>query len=44
MMNEDTAWRMYVRMLTRAETEARSTFTGDTRLASHILKAFALVS
>ena len=43
-MTEDTAWRMYVHMLTRAETEARSTVTGDSRLASHILEAFALVS
>lgn len=43
-MSEDTAWRMYVHMLARAETEARSTFTGDARLASHILEAFALVS
>jgi len=44
VMNEDTAWRMYVHALTRAEVEARSTFTGDPRLASHILEAFALVS
>lgn len=43
-MHEDTAWRMYVHALTRAETEARSTFMGDTRLASHIIEAFALVS
>ena len=43
-MNEDTAWRMYVRASTQAETEARSTFTGDRRLASHIIEAFALVS
>jgi hypothetical protein len=43
-MNEDTAWRMYVRALSRAETEARSTCMGDRRLASHILEAFALVS
>jgi len=43
-MNEDTAWRMYVRSLTPAETEARSTLKGDARLASHIFEAFALVS
>jgi uncharacterized protein (TIGR03083 family) len=43
-MSEDTAWRMYVRALTRAEVEARSTFTGDRRLADHIIDAFALVS
>ena len=43
-MNEDTAWRMYARALTPAETEARSTLRGDARLAGHIFEAFALVS
>jgi uncharacterized protein (TIGR03083 family) len=43
-MNEETAWRMYVHALTRAEVEAGSRFMGDQRLASHILEAFALVS
>jgi uncharacterized protein (TIGR03083 family) len=43
-MSEDTAWRMYVRMLSRADTEAKSTFTGDRQLASHLIEAFALVS
>ena len=38
-MTEDTAWRMYVHRLARAETEARSTVTGDSRLASRILEA-----
>lgn len=43
-MSEDTAWRMYVRGLSRADIEARSTFAGDARLASHVIDAFALVS
>lgn len=43
-MDAETAWRMYVHALTRAEVEARSTFTGDQSLASHINDAFALVS
>ena len=43
-MDEDTAWRMYVRAISRVETEAASTFMGDRRLASHLLDAFALVS
>lgn len=43
-MSEDTAWRMYVHALTKAETIARSTVMGDSRLAGHIFEAFALVS
>jgi len=43
-MDEDSAWRMYVRSLTREEVEGRSTFGGDPRLASRLLDAFALVS
>ena len=43
-MDQDTAWRMYVRALTRTEIEARSTFAGDARLAGHLLDAFALIS
>ena len=43
-MNGVTAWQMYVRASTPADTEASSTFTGDRRLASHIIEAFALVS
>ena len=43
-MSEDTAWRMFVRALTRPEVEARSTINGDRRLASPIFDAFALVS
>jgi uncharacterized protein (TIGR03083 family) len=43
-MDEDTAWRMYVRAYRREEAEARSTITGDARLAGHIFDAFALVS
>jgi len=43
-MSEDTAWRMYVRALTRREVEGRSTSAGDPRLTGPILEAFALVS
>jgi hypothetical protein len=43
-MSDDTAWRMFVRALTRPEVEARSTIAGDPRLTSPILEAFALVS
>jgi hypothetical protein len=43
-MDEDCAWRMYVRSLTREEVEGRSTFGGDVGLASRLLEAFALVS
>jgi uncharacterized protein (TIGR03083 family) len=43
-MDEDTAWRMYVRVLSRAQIEERSSFEGDVGLASRVLDAFALVS
>jgi uncharacterized protein (TIGR03083 family) len=43
-MNEDTAWRMYIRALGRPDVEARSTFVGDPRLTRPVLEAFALVS
>ncbi len=43
-MDEDTAWRMYVRVLSRAQIEERSSIEGDVGLASHVLDAFALVS
>jgi uncharacterized protein (TIGR03083 family) len=43
-MNEDTAWRMYVRALSRADVEDRSSSVGDVGLAGHLLDAFALVS
>jgi uncharacterized protein (TIGR03083 family) len=43
-MNEDTAWRMYVRALSRAAVEDRSSSVGDAGLAGHLLDAFALVS
>jgi uncharacterized protein (TIGR03083 family) len=43
-MDQDAAWRMYVRALSRTEIEARSTFAGDARLAGHLLDAFALIS
>jgi hypothetical protein len=43
-MTEDTAWRMYVRALPRREVEARSTLSGDPRLTSPMLDAFALVA
>ena len=43
-MNEDTAWRMYVRAFSRTEVEDRSSFVGDAGLAGHLLDAFALVS
>ena len=43
-MDEDTAWRMFVRASTRAETEAKSSITGDPRLASYLFEAVALVS
>jgi hypothetical protein len=43
-LDEDTAWRMYVRALPDHETERRSTITGDVALGRHALRAFALVS
>jgi uncharacterized protein (TIGR03083 family) len=43
-MDEDTAWRMFVRALPRPGIDARSRFTGDPGLTSQILEAFALVS
>jgi hypothetical protein len=43
-MDEDCAWRMYVRSLTREEVARRSTFGGDVAFASRLLEAFALVS
>jgi uncharacterized protein (TIGR03083 family) len=43
-MTEDTAWRMYVRALTRREVEARSRLSGDPRLTGPMLDAFALVA
>jgi uncharacterized protein (TIGR03083 family) len=43
-MDEDTAWRMYIRNIDRTEVQRRSTLTGDAGLATHILDAFALVS
>jgi uncharacterized protein (TIGR03083 family) len=43
-MDEDCAWRMYVRSLSREEVAGRSTFGGDVPLASRLLEAFALVS
>jgi uncharacterized protein (TIGR03083 family) len=43
-MSEDTAWRMYVHALGRADVEDRSTFVGDARLARRLTEAFALIS
>jgi len=43
-MDQDTAWRMYVRALDPAEIEGRSRLEGDVRLAARILDAFGLVS
>lgn len=43
-MDEETAWRMYVRALTRAAVRGRSTVTGDPELTSRLFDAFALVS
>jgi uncharacterized protein (TIGR03083 family) len=43
-MDEDTAWRMYVRALSQTDVRDRSTLEGDVRLAVRILDAFALVS
>ena len=43
-MDEDTAWRMYVRALSRPSVEERSRFEGDVGLAKRILDAFALIS
>jgi hypothetical protein len=43
-MDEDTAWRMYVRALSRAGIEERSSFDGDVGLAERALDAFALIS
>jgi uncharacterized protein (TIGR03083 family) len=43
-LDEDTAWRMYVRALPDLETERRSTIAGDVALGRHVLRAFALVS
>jgi uncharacterized protein (TIGR03083 family) len=43
-MDEDTAWRMYIRALPSDEVERRSRVAGDSRLALPLLNAFALVS
>ena len=43
-MDEDCAWRMYVRSLSREDVAGRSTFGGDVALARRLLEAFALVS
>jgi uncharacterized protein (TIGR03083 family) len=43
-MDEDTAWRMYVRALGRSHIEERSVFGGDVRLAKRVLDAFALIA
>jgi hypothetical protein len=43
-MSADTAWRMYVRALTRPEVVARSICEGDPRLTGPMLSAFALIS
>lgn len=43
-MDEDTAWRMYVRAMPPSEVERRSILVGDETLARRILAAFALVS
>jgi len=43
-MDQDTAWRMYVRALSPAEIAGRSRLEGDVRLAARILDAFGLVS
>lgn len=43
-MDEDTAWRMYVRALPSDEVERRSPVVGDAPLARVLFDAFALVS
>lgn len=43
-MDEQTAWRMYVRALPREEVERRSRIAGDGALAARMLDAFALVA
>ena len=43
-MSADTAWRMYVRALTRPEVVTRSICEGDPRLTGPMLSAFALIS
>ncbi len=43
-IDQDTAWRMYVRALDRQEVERRSRVDGDAVLGSTLLGAFALVS
>jgi uncharacterized protein (TIGR03083 family) len=43
-LDEDTAWRMYVRALARDALHRRARIEGDSALASHLLGAFALVS
>ena len=43
-LDEDAAWRMYVRALPEPELERRATITGDVVLGRHALRAFALVS
>ncbi len=43
-MDEQTAWRMYVRALQRGEVERRCRIAGDQRLAARMLDAFALVA
>jgi uncharacterized protein (TIGR03083 family) len=43
-MDEDAAWRMYVRNLRRTDVARRSRITGDARLATSFFDAFALVS
>lgn len=43
-MDEETAWRMYVRALHRDEVERRSRIAGDERLGARMLHAFALVA
>jgi uncharacterized protein (TIGR03083 family) len=43
-LDEDTAWRMYVRALARDELHRRARIEGDSALATQLLGAFALVS
>lgn len=43
-MDEETAWRMYVRALQRDEVERRSRIAGDERLGARLLDAVALVA
>jgi uncharacterized protein (TIGR03083 family) len=44
VLDEDTAWRMYVRALPVAEIRRRARIDGDERMGSRLLEAFALIS